>query len=68
MPDGVRLELVLELTRLLKTAGTDERAATAGFHELVATHGRDDVRAALVVVAAEYFATEAACARGDMAT
>jgi hypothetical protein len=60
MPDGIRLDLVLQLRRLLMAAGWDEQGATAAFHALVDAHGKTDVGLALAIVAAEYFASERA--------
>jgi hypothetical protein len=60
MPDGVRLDLVFELRRLLDVAGSDELDATAAFDALVDAHGRSEVGAALAVVTAEYYGSTAA--------
>lgn len=51
MENGVRLDLVREMRRLLELAGTDEEAAIAQFHQLVDRHGSIDVAAAVVAVA-----------------
>lgn len=51
------LELVAELRGLLALSETDEHAAVARLHQLIAMHGRATVGAALRVAAPDELAT-----------
>ena len=53
-------DLVIALQRLLRLAGTDEKAAIDAFHVLSDQYPHRDVEAALTAVTVEYFGAETA--------